>query len=257
MVAHNLNDAATVVALGGVAQFIDSLDSSVHGCVVTDGVFTAGNVVIDGAGQADAGDALVGQRTGTHEGAVTANDDQCVDAQFFAAGKALGLAFLGLELQAACRIEDRAAAVDDLRYAADVHFVNFAIDQAVVATLDTHHAVTFADASANDCANGGIHAGGVSSAGQDADPLYHICHGAFLLMLSFFLKVFSLWHVTPPVSSVRPSLTSNESPYTLNPKITFWEKQLNFQHTFPYIITALDAFPCRLSRILPNHIFLC
>ena len=92
---------------------------------------------------------------------------------------------------------------------------------------------------------------------SDADPLYHICHGAFLLTLSFFLKVFSLWHVTPPVSSVRPSLTSNESPYTLNPKITFWEKQLNFQHTFPYIITALDAFPCRLSRILPNHIFLC
>ena len=65
VVAHNLNDAATVVALGGVAQFIDSLDSSVHGRVVTDSVFTAGNVVIDGAGQADAGDALVGQRTGT------------------------------------------------------------------------------------------------------------------------------------------------------------------------------------------------
>ena len=176
MVAHNLNDAATVVALGGVAQFIDSLDSSVHGCVVTDGVFTAGNVGIDGAGQADAGDALVGQRTGTHEGAVAANDNQCVDAQFFAAGKALGLAFLGLELQAACRIEDRAAAVDDLRYAADVHFVNFAIDQAVVATLDTHHAVTFADASANDCANGGIHAGGVTAAGQNTDGFNFLSH---------------------------------------------------------------------------------
>ena len=97
MVAHNLNDAATVVALGGVAQFIDTLDGSVHGRVIIDGVFTAGNVVIDGAGQARCRMPWLAS-TGTHEGAVAANDDQCVVPG--SCSSALGLAFLGLELQA-------------------------------------------------------------------------------------------------------------------------------------------------------------
>ena len=52
------------MTLGGVAQLIDGLDSGIHSRIVADGVFAAGDVVIDGAGQADAGDALVGQRTG-------------------------------------------------------------------------------------------------------------------------------------------------------------------------------------------------
>ena len=47
------------MALGGVAQLIDGLDSGIHSRIVADGVFAAGDVVIDGAGQADAGNALV------------------------------------------------------------------------------------------------------------------------------------------------------------------------------------------------------
>lgn len=56
MMAHDLNDRATVMALGGVAQLIDGLDSSIHSRIVADGVFAAGDVVIDGTGQADAGE---------------------------------------------------------------------------------------------------------------------------------------------------------------------------------------------------------
>jgi 6-phosphofructokinase 1 len=55
MMAHDLNDRATVMTLGGVAQLIDGLDSGIHSRIVADGVFAAGDVVIDGAGQADAG----------------------------------------------------------------------------------------------------------------------------------------------------------------------------------------------------------
>ena len=53
--AHDLDDAATVVALGGVAQLIDHLERGVHRRIITDGVVGAGNIVVDGAGQADHG----------------------------------------------------------------------------------------------------------------------------------------------------------------------------------------------------------
>ena len=99
MMAHDLHDAAAVVALGGVAQLVDGLDRGVHGGIVADGVLTAGDIVIDGAGDADAGNALVGQRAGAHEGAVAADDNQRIDAQLLAAGQSLGLAGRGLELR--------------------------------------------------------------------------------------------------------------------------------------------------------------
>ena len=178
MMAHDLNDRATVMALGGVAQLIDGLDSGIHSRIVADGVFAAGDVVIDGAGQADAGNALVGQRTSAHEGAVAADDDQCVDAQLLAAGKTLGLAFLRLELQAARGIQNRTAAVDDLRYAADVHFINFAVDQAVVTTLDAHHAVALADACTNNGTHSSVHARCVTAAGEHTDRFDFLSHKA-------------------------------------------------------------------------------
>ncbi len=90
MMAHDLNDRATVMALGGVAQLIDGLDSGIHSRIVADGVFAAGDVVIDGAGQADAGNALVSQRTGAHEGAVTADDVQLRRCPAPCRGKTLG-----------------------------------------------------------------------------------------------------------------------------------------------------------------------
>ena len=166
------------MTLGGVAQLIDGLDSGVHGRVVADGILTAGDIVVDGAGQTDTGNALVCQRTGTHEGAVAADDDQRVNAQFLTAGKALGLAFLRLELQAACGIQNRAAAVDDLRHAADVHFIHFTIDQAVVTTLNAHHAVALADTCTDDCTDSGVHARCVTAAGENTDRFDFLSHKA-------------------------------------------------------------------------------
>ena len=139
-------------------------------------VLAAGDVVVDGAGDADAGDALVGQRAGAHKRTVAADDDQRVDAELLAAGQTFGLAFVGLELKAARGVKDGAAAVDDLRNAAHVHLVHFAVDQAVVAALDAHHPVAFGDAGAHDGAHGGVHAGGVAAAGQHADGLDLLGH---------------------------------------------------------------------------------
>ena len=100
MMAHNFNNTAAVMALSGVTQFIDSFHSGIHGRIITNGVLTAGNIVVDGAGQTNARNSLICQRTGAHERTVTTDNHQGIDSQFFAAGKAFGLTFLGLEFQA-------------------------------------------------------------------------------------------------------------------------------------------------------------
>ena len=167
--AHDLHHAAPVVALGGVAQLVDHLHGGVHGGVVADGVVGAGDVVVDGAGQADHRDAAVGQLAGAAVGAVAADDHQRVDAQLTALGRALVLALLGLELQAAGGVQDGAAVLDDVGDAAQVHLVALAVQQAVVAALDADHPVPLVDAGADDRAHRRIHAGCVAAAGQYAD----------------------------------------------------------------------------------------
>ena len=82
------------MALGGVAQLIDGLDSGIHSRIVADGVFAAGDVVIDGAGQADAGNALIGQRTGVPMKEPSPPMTTSASMPSSAAGKTLGLAFL-------------------------------------------------------------------------------------------------------------------------------------------------------------------
>ena len=164
------------MALRGVAQFVDGFHSRVHGRVVADGIFTAGNVVVDGAGDADAGNALIGQRPGAHKGTVAADDHKGIDSQLLAAGQTLGLTFFGLELQAAGSVQNRTAAVDDLRHAADIHLVAFTVDQSIIAALNAHHAVTAGDAGTHDCAYSGVHTGRIAAARQDADGFNLLSH---------------------------------------------------------------------------------
>ena len=57
-VAHDLDHRAAVVRLGSVAQAVDGLDCGVERGIETDGIIGAGDVVVDGAGDTDAGDAL-------------------------------------------------------------------------------------------------------------------------------------------------------------------------------------------------------
>ena len=177
MVAHNLNNTAAVMALGGITQFINGLYRGIHGCIIANGILAAGNIIINGAGNAHAGNAQIGQRTRTHKGTVAADDDQRVDAQLLAAGNALRLTFCRLELKAAGGIQNRAAAVDDLRHAAHVHLVNFAVDQTVVTALDAHHAVALADTGANNGSDGCVHA----AAGQNTDRFDFFSHKKSLL----------------------------------------------------------------------------
>ncbi len=64
----------------GVAQFINGVDGRVAGGVKADGVVGAGNIVINGAGDADTGHTQPGQPCAA-ERAVAAAADQAVNAQ--------------------------------------------------------------------------------------------------------------------------------------------------------------------------------
>ena len=174
--AHDLDHTAAVVALGGVAQLVDHFQSGVHGCIIADGVLGAGNVVVDGAGQADHRNAAVCQLACAAVRTIAANDDQCVNAQLTTLGSTAVLAFLGLELQAAGSVQNSTAGRNDVRDAAQVHFKAFAVQQAVVTTLNADHAVTFVQAGTDHSAHGSIHARSIAAACEHAnrfDLLFH------------------------------------------------------------------------------------
>ena len=96
----------------------------------------AGDVVIDGAGDADHIDAVFTQRTGATERAIATDSNYAVKTKEFAGGHCFALTFFGHKFLATSSIEDGTAPVDDM---ADVFLVqanNIAMNQTVPATAN-------------------------------------------------------------------------------------------------------------------------
>ena len=51
VMAHDLNHTAAVMALGGITQLINGLNSGIHSRIIADGILTAGNIIVNGAGR--------------------------------------------------------------------------------------------------------------------------------------------------------------------------------------------------------------
>ena len=68
------------MGLHGVTQPVNALQRSIAGGIVADGVSRAGNVIVNGAGNANNGDAAVGQAEQSFESTVTAYANQGVKA---------------------------------------------------------------------------------------------------------------------------------------------------------------------------------
>ena len=164
--AHYLHDGAAVVGLRGVADAVNHLQRGVHGGVKADGVFGAGDIVVDGARNADAVDAVCRQRSGAAEGTVAADDDHAADAEAAAIFSRTRLTLGGLEFLASGGVEHGAAVADNIRYGTKVHFLDFAVEQAVIAAIHAENAHTSVDAGANDRSEGRVHTGCVAAAGQ-------------------------------------------------------------------------------------------
>ena len=189
--AHHLDHAAALVGVGSVPQFVDHLHGGIHGGIIADGVLAAGDVVVDGAGDADAGDPYVGEVLRAAERAVAADDHQAVDAVLLAHLFALHDAGHLFELQAAGSVENGAAPLNDLGHRADAHVHDLLVEKTGIAAHDPLDLDAHGDGGADDCANGGVHARGIPAAGQDADrlDLFIGVHGANLLYVNYLFHI--------------------------------------------------------------------
>ena len=65
--AHYLNNTAAVVGLRRITKTVNHLHSRIHGRIKTNGIFTAGNIIINRTGNTNAGNSRARQITGTAE----------------------------------------------------------------------------------------------------------------------------------------------------------------------------------------------
>ena len=157
------------MGLHGVAQFINGVDGRVAGGVKADGVVGAGNIVINGACDADAGHAQPGQLLCAAERAVAAAADQAVNAQKTAV-VCRTLAVLRVKhLLAAGGIKHGAALHEQTVHIPGGQHAEIVADQSGVTVENAKYFNVIGDAHAGNGADDRIHAGGIAAAGQNAD----------------------------------------------------------------------------------------
>ena len=160
-----------------VADAVDVLNRGVERGVVTDRVVGPEEVVVDGAGAADDGDAvLFVQERRAHERTVPANGDERVEAGFFGLTRSLGAAFGRAELLGAGALENRPAFAEDVRDALAAHVDEVAVDEPGVATPYADDFEVFLRGAADDGADAGVHARRVTARGEHADSgdIWHL-----------------------------------------------------------------------------------
>ena len=181
MASHNLDDRAALVRRARVAHLIDRVDCGVDRRVKAYRVLGAGNIEVNGPRHADRIDAELRELARTLKGAVAADDHHTVDAVLFADFRRLALAFLRHHLHAARRIEDGAAAVDDVRDAARIHVDKLLIEQTGVTSHNALYLHAVVQRGANHRADCRIHTGGIAAARQNTNGLNFLCHNRNLL----------------------------------------------------------------------------
>ena len=175
--AHNLNHVAARMGFTRVTKLVNEVDDGVHCGVKADGIVGGGDVVIDRTGDADGGNAELREHGSALEGSVTADGNDTVDTELCTVRKSLLLSLGGLELGATVGIQERAALVDHVGYVAHGKRTDVTADKARVSVVNTQYLDALGNGRANDAADCGIHAGSVSTRGENADSfkLFHFC----------------------------------------------------------------------------------
>ena len=170
--AHHLHEKDAVVRGGRVADLVDAVDDGVERRIVADGRIGAVEIVVDRAGKADHRHVVfAGEIFGAGKRAVAADHDQGVDMVVVQHFKGLGAAFRRPEFLAAGGLENRAAPLDDIADRFAGKFLDFAVDQAFIAPVDTVHFPACEDGGTRDRADGGIHSRRIAAGSQDADGM--------------------------------------------------------------------------------------
>ena len=177
------------MGLGRVTDHVDHLHDGIDGGIEADREVGTGDVVVDGAGDADAVDAFMRERLGAAEGTVTADDDDAFDTETAAHVRCLLLAAVGHEFHASGGAKDRTAALDDIGNAAQVHLRDVTGHQAFIAVVDADHTHIVLEAGTDDGTDCCIHARGVAAAGENTDRFHRSTSmGVNLIVYTYILS---------------------------------------------------------------------
>ena len=172
--AHNFNNVETCVRFAGILEVVNHTQGGVCRCVKTDGVVGCGNVVINGAGNADGGNAELGHIGCTAEGSVTANADECFNALSLAGLNGDHLYFSFFEFGQTAGIQACAAN----RHSAAHHLTcqgnDIPIDKACVAAHNANDLNAHFGCAVENRFYARVHAGSIAARGENANFLK--CH---------------------------------------------------------------------------------
>jgi hypothetical protein len=169
-----------MVRLGGRVQPVDGIGGKAHGRIEAEGVRRLDDVVVDGLGNADEGDAALVELVGDRERAVSADDDERIELQRV---ERLDAA-LGIVARAARRLDRRAQRVPaiggpqdraaDAEDAGDVARRQFPptveFEKTVEAVREADDLAVDVRRRLDDRADDRVQPGSIPAAGQDADP---------------------------------------------------------------------------------------
>ena len=169
--AHNFHNGAAFVGAGSVTQFVQGVHTSLDSSVKTDGVFCVVHIQVDGSRDTDAVYTAFCQFRHTTVGTVTADNNQCIQPQNFVDGSCLVLTFFCHHFGAACCMQDGTAQVHHVGNVFAVHFLDFAIDQTIIAFTDTNDRNVVIQCCTYNSTDGSVHAGSIAATGQYTDFL--------------------------------------------------------------------------------------
>ena len=179
--AHDLNYVTARVGLAGIAQAVDHGERRVHCGIKADGIIRRGDVVIDGSGDADAGDTACGKIGSTAEGAVAADGNDAVNADFAAGSQSLLHTLFRLELRATVGVKNGAATVQKIGNVARGKLLYVVLDQTRVTAIDRNDLNAASQSRAGYGTDSRIHTGCVTAGSKNADFSEFVSHNSILL----------------------------------------------------------------------------
>ena len=196
--AHDLDNGASLMGRGCIADFIDCFHGCVDSRIESDRVLCAGNIQIDRTRDADNVDSLVRKFLCAAIGTVTSDYDKSFDTVLVADFDCSRNTFRCAHLFAASRSEDSTALLDRVGDIAGLHFLDVFLHKACIASLNTIDVHASCKAMTHNCANRRVHSRRVATACENTD-----CFNLF----------FS--HCIVPLGSVFALLTMNPAHYSI------------------------------------------
>lgn len=182
---HDFEDEDAVVAFGGGSEAVEGVGGARDGGVEAEGEDGALEVVVDGFGHADDGDAELVHLLGDAEGAVAADRDQGAEAeglhaafgvleQFAGEAAAFAVAGFGGETASIGGAEDGAAAEQETVEFLVVQGLDaMRFEQSLIPAEDSDRLPAAFVCGFCDGADDGVQAGAISAPGDDANFLAH------------------------------------------------------------------------------------